>query len=55
MTTSKPTVAQVRSWMQQRQVDRSPPPSLEEVGRQLGWELVAAEREMTNQSRETAI
>jgi len=48
---SKPTNQQVRSWMQQRQVDRVPPPSPEEVRRELGWGLVEAERENTNRSK----
>lgn len=42
--TSKPTAAAVRSWMQQRQGDRTPPPSLEQVRQQLGWKLIEAER-----------
>jgi hypothetical protein len=49
--TSKPSNQQVRSWMQQRQVDRTPPPAPEEIRRQLGWGLVEAEREMTNKGR----
>lgn len=42
--TTKPSNQQVRSWMQQRQMDRTPPPSLEQVRVQLGWRLVEAER-----------
>jgi hypothetical protein len=34
-----PTPAQVRQWMQQRQVDRTPPPKPEDIRRALGWEL----------------
>jgi hypothetical protein len=49
--TSKPSNQQVRSWMQQRQVDRTPPPAPEEIRRQLGWGLVEAAREMTNKRR----
>jgi hypothetical protein len=49
--TSKPSNQQVRSWMQQRQADKSPPPSPEEIRTQLGWRLVEAEREMTNRSK----
>ncbi|MBD8531521.1 MULTISPECIES: hypothetical protein [unclassified Massilia] len=49
--TSKPTNEQVRNWMQQRQADRSPPPTPDEIRRQLGWNLVEAEREKTNRSR----
>jgi hypothetical protein len=49
--TSKPSNQQVRSWMQQRQVDRTPPPAPEEIRRQLGWGLVEAEREAARQPR----
>lgn len=49
--TSKPNHEQVRSWMQQRQADRTPPPAPEEIRRQLGWGLVDAAREMTNRSK----
>lgn len=49
-TSNRPTNEQVRSWMQQRQADRSPPPTPEEIRRQLGWRLVEAERE-TNRSK----
>lgn len=34
-----PTPAQVRAWMQQRQVERKPVPAPEEIRRQLGWFL----------------
>jgi hypothetical protein len=50
-TSSRPTNEQVRSWMQQRQADRSPPPAPDEIRRQLGWGLVEAERVETNKSR----
>jgi hypothetical protein len=43
--TSKPSNQQVRNWMQQRQVDRTPPPAPEEIRTQLGWRLIEAERE----------
>jgi hypothetical protein len=49
--TMKPSNLQVRQWMHQRQADRSPPPSLEEIRRQLGWGLAEAERETTNRSK----
>ena len=49
--TSKPDRELVRSWMLQRQVDRVPPPSPEEVRRQLGWGLVGAEREARGDGR----
>jgi hypothetical protein len=44
--TSKPSNQQVRDWLQERQAQRTPPPSLEEIRRQLGWELVQAAREL---------
>jgi hypothetical protein len=50
--TSKPTPQAVRTWMHQRQADRSPPPSPEQVRMELGWKLVEAERETTNRSKE---
>jgi len=49
--TSKPDREVVRSWMRERQVERVPPPSPEEVRRQLGWHMVEPEREMTNMSK----
>lgn len=48
--TSKPSNEQVRSWMRQRQAERTPPPSPEQIRRELGWQLVEAERGMTNRS-----
>jgi hypothetical protein len=42
--TNHPDKQVVRSWMQQRLVQRTPPPSPEETRRQLGWELIEAER-----------
>lgn len=41
---TRPSNEQVRSWMQQRQIDRTPPPTLEEIRRELGWTLVEKER-----------
>ena len=41
---TKPSNEQVRSWMQQRQMDRTPPPAPDQVRRELGWQLVEAER-----------
>lgn len=49
--TSKPSNEQVRSWMLQRQVERTPPPAPEQIRRELGWQLVEAEREAMNKSR----
>jgi hypothetical protein len=42
--TIKPSNQQVRSWMQQRQAERKPPPSPDEIRRELGWQMVEAER-----------
>lgn len=42
--TTKPSNQVVRSWMQQRQVDRTPPPAPEQIRRELGWQMVEAER-----------
>lgn len=41
---SNPTKLQVRQWLQERQVQRTAPPSPEEIRRVLGWDLVQAER-----------
>lgn len=49
--TSKPEAQAVRDWMQQRQLDRTPPPAPEEIRRQLGWGLVEAQRQETNRSK----
>lgn len=42
--TTHPSKELVRTWMQQRQAGRQPLPTPDEVRRQLGWELVEAER-----------
>jgi hypothetical protein len=49
--TSKPTNEQVRNWMQQRQAVRTPPPVPEQIRRELGWQLIEAEREITNRTK----
>jgi hypothetical protein len=41
---TQPNKEAVRKFMQQRQKDRTPPPSPEEIRRQLGWGLIAAQR-----------
>lgn len=41
---SQPTKEQVREWMNQRQAEKTPPPEPREVRRQLGWDLVQAEK-----------
>lgn len=38
--TTHPTRQQVREWMQQRQVERTPPPTPSEIRRMLGWDLI---------------
>lgn len=35
-----PTPAQVRQWMQQRQVERKPLPTPEQIRTELGWHLL---------------
>lgn len=42
--TVKPTKEQVRDYMERRQAEHRPPPSREEIRRQLGWELIEMER-----------
>lgn len=34
-----PTKEQVRKWMQERRQQHTPPPTPEEIRRQLGWQL----------------
>lgn len=41
---SKPSKEQVRAYMERRQAQHQPPPSCQEIRRQLGWETVEAER-----------
>jgi hypothetical protein len=36
----KPSKEAARAYMQQRQRDRTPPPSIDEIRRQLGWPLM---------------
>ncbi len=35
----KPTKERVRCYMRRQQIDHRPPPSMEEIRRQLGWGL----------------
>lgn len=42
MCQSKPTKEQVRSYMQRRVLQRTPPPDLMQIRRELGWNLVVA-------------
>ena len=39
---SRPTQQQVRDYMTQRQRDKTPPPSPDEIRRQLGWGLMGS-------------
>lgn len=43
--TTKPDRAKVREYFEHRAHDPDPPPSPEEIRRQLGWALIEAERE----------
>jgi hypothetical protein len=49
--TTRPPKQEVRSYMAQRRESREPPPSPEEIRRQLGWNLVEAARGAANQPR----
>lgn len=49
--TTRPSHQAVRSWMQQRQVDRTPPPAPEQIRRELGWQMVEAGRDTTRGKR----
>ncbi len=42
--TAKPTKEQVREFMARRVAAHTPPPSRDEIRRQLGWNLIADER-----------
>lgn len=43
-----PTPAQIRAWMQSPERKEGPPPTPEEIRRQLGWEMLRP----TKQTRE---
>jgi hypothetical protein len=43
--TVQPTKEQVRDYMERRQAAHAPPPSREEIRRQLGWDLIELERD----------
>ena len=51
VNTSKPTKEQVREYMERRQAQHQPPPSCQEIRRQLGWDLIEAEREERKKRR----
>lgn len=44
VNTVKPTKEQVREYMERRQEQHQPPPTQEEIRRQLGWDLIEMER-----------
>lgn len=46
-----PSKEQVRQWLSDRRDAKAPPPSPEEVRRQLGWDMM---REMDKQRQETS-
>jgi hypothetical protein len=41
---TQPSRQQVREYLERRIQDRTPPPPLEEIRRQLGWKLIEAAR-----------
>jgi hypothetical protein len=43
-TRSKPSKEQVREYLRRRQEAHCPPPNIQEIRRQLGWDLVEAGR-----------
>lgn len=42
--TTKPTTAQVRAFMAERQRAKTPPKTPEEIRRELGWNLIPANK-----------
>ena len=40
----QPTKEAVRQWLQNKLVDRRPPPDPQQIRRELGWDLVTVER-----------
>ncbi len=40
----KPTKEQVREWSKERQKDHKPPPDPKQIRKELGWDLIQAER-----------
>lgn len=42
---SRPTKEQLQAWLKQRQESKLPPPSMEEIRRQLGWAMLNTKRE----------
>jgi len=46
---AQPSKEQVRHWMEQRQSEHKPPPDPKQIRRELGWDMIDAER---NKQRE---
>ena len=44
-TSMNPTKEQVRNFLQHRIAEHSPPPSMKDIRRELGWDLIEADRE----------
>ena len=51
VNTVKPSKEQVREYMARRQAQHQPPPSCQEIRRQLGWEPAETEREDRSRRR----
>ena len=49
-TTTHPSKETVHSWFMQRRAEKTPPPSPEQIRRELGWDLV---RPMSQMRQET--
>lgn len=45
MDQKQPSKEAVRSYMEQRQREHAPPPDMKRIRQELGWDLIAAERE----------
>lgn len=45
MEQRRPSKELVREYMQQRQSEHRPPPDIKEIRRQLGWDLLEAQRQ----------
>lgn len=39
----KPSKEEVRVWMQQRRSEKTPPPNIEQIRRELGWKLTMSQ------------
>jgi hypothetical protein len=45
-----PTKERVREWQQERRTQHTPPPSPEQIKRELGWDLVKAAQQQRKSS-----